>query len=382
MKRTRQGASAALFLAPNLFGFLVFTAVPLAVSLVMAFTNWDLRRRVPLEFVGLRNFADLLTASEFWLYLINTLYLMLAIPVGIAGSLGLAMLIHGRTGGRSAVGRFAHAGLALGCGVVIGGGLLATGSGAARVAAGLLLLASCVYALGALTGVVAFRTLYYLPSFTSGVALYILWKGLYNPHTGPINASLRWLLDGSWGGLNETIGWLGLGPLRPPDWLQSVHNLLALSPEHPGVTPSLFGVGAREALMLMGFVTGVGGNNMLLYLAGLSNVPQELYEAADIDGASRWQKFRAVTWPQLAPTTFFIFVMSCIGGLQGGFDVARVMTDGGPAGTTTTLSYYIYNKAFNEFRFGYASAVAWVLFAMVFALTLITWWFGSRRTDE
>ena len=132
----------------------------------------------------------------------------------------------------------------------------------------------------------------------------------------------------------------------------------------------------------MGVVTSVGGGNMLLYLAGLSNIPPELYEAADIDGASGWQRFWSVTWPQLAPTTFFIVVMSCIGGLQGGFDVARVMTNGGPSGTTTTLSFFIYDKAFNEFRFGYASAIAWVLFMIVFAVTAVNWKFGNRQLND
>lgn len=142
-----------------------------------------------------------------------------------------------------------------------------------------------------------------------------------------------------------------------------------------------FGLGAREAIMFMGIWTGIGGNNMLLYLAGISNIPLELYEAADIDGAGKWAKFRHVTWPQLAPTTFFIVVMSTIGGLQGGFEQARVMTQGGPAGITTTLSYYIYTVAFEQLKLGYASAVAWVLFVIIFALTLLNWKYGNRHVN-
>jgi multiple sugar transport system permease protein len=114
-------------------------------------------------------------------------------------------------------------------------------------------------------------------------------------------------------------------------------------------------------------------------LAALSNVPPELVEAAQIDGASRWQVFRHITWPQLAPTTFFILVMSFIGALQGGFDSAKVMTGGGPAGTTTTLAYYIYTKGFEEFEVGYASMVSWVLFAIILAVTLMYWKFGNRE---
>jgi len=131
----------------------------------------------------------------------------------------------------------------------------------------------------------------------------------------------------------------------------------------------------------MGVWTAIGGNNMLLYLAALSNVPPELYEAAQLDGANKWQTFKHVTWPQLAPTTFFIVIMSIIGGFQAGFDQARVMTSGGPAGTTTTLSYYIYQQAFEQFRMGYASAVSWVLFVIIFVMTLISWKFGNREAE-
>jgi len=149
----------------------------------------------------------------------------------------------------------------------------------------------------------------------------------------------------------------------PPEWLQHYNW-------------------AKPAIMIMGFWAAVGSNNMLMYLAGISNVPQDLYEAADIDGASRMQKFWSVTWPQLAPTTFFIVIMSVIGGLQGGFEMARTMTQGGPAGSTTTLSYFIYNEAFLTGRLGFSSAVAWTLFALVFVVTMINWRFGNRYVND
>ena len=376
--------SALLFTSPNVIGFLVFLAGPLVISFLMAFTNWDLRRNVSLQFVGLRNFADLLGDERFWLYLVNTLYLMLGIPFGIAGSLALALMLNKPLTEGTIAGRFVHGGLVLLCGLVIGGGVLSIGAegSATRVAAGLVLVGAIVYCLAVFTGIVTYRTIYYLPSFTSGVALFILWRALYNPQTGPINAAIDWLLNGSWGGLNAMLAWVNVGPLAPPQWLQSVNNLLALDAEHVGFRAGNFGIGAREAILLMGVITSVGGGNMLLYLAGLSNIPPELYEAADIDGAGAWQRFWAVTWPQLAPTTFFITVMSCIGGLQGGFDTAKVMTNGGPIGTTTTLSFHIYDKAFNEFRLGYASAIAWVLFALVFAVTAVNWKFGNRQLND
>ena len=131
----------------------------------------------------------------------------------------------------------------------------------------------------------------------------------------------------------------------------------------------------------MGVWIAIGGNNMLLYIAALTNVPQDMVEAAQLDGAGKWGVFRSVTWPFLAPTTFFIVVMSFIGGLQGGFEQARVMTMGGPAGTTTTTAYYIYTKAFEEFQIGYASAISYVLFAIIFVITLVNWRLGNKELN-
>ena len=151
--------------------------------------------------------------------------------------------------------------------------------------------------------------------------------------------------------------------LRTPDWLGSIYW-------------------AKPAIMFMGLWGAIGGNTMLLYLAALTNVPQSLYEAADIDGAGRFTKFWNVTWPQLAPTTFFVVVMGVIGGLQGGFEMARVMTGGGPAQQTTTLSYYIFTEGFETGRLAFASATSWVMFFLVFSITLFNWKFGNRYVNE
>jgi len=307
---------AMAFLLPNFLGFVVFTAGPVLFSLTVSFTNWNLQQTVPFAWTGAQNYVEMVADPQFWLYFANTVYLMLGMPVAIAGSLFLAILLSQR-----------------------------------------------------LRGIVVYRTLFYLPSFTSGVALMILWKALYNPDFGPINAAIDWF--------SNTFH-LGLSA---PKWLLSTQNLVGLDVEQLRLTSGQWGMGARDAIILMGVWTAIGGNNMLLYLAALTNIPQELYEAAQIDGAGRWALFRDVIWPQLAPTTFFIVVMSVIGGMQGGFEQARVMTQGGPAGTTTTLSYYIYVKAFEEFQIGYASAVSWVLFSIIFVITLINWRFGSRELN-
>jgi multiple sugar transport system permease protein len=306
-----------LFLLPNLLGFGVFTAGPVLFALVASFTNWDLLHPHRFEWIGLENFRELLSDSRFWAYLINTLYLMLGLPISIAGSLFLAILLNQK-----------------------------------------------------IRGIIAYRTMFYLPTFTSGVALMIMWKALLNPDYGPINAVIHWI-----------FAHIGLGWVAMPQWLVSMSNLLGLDPERVQFNWKFFGLGAKDALILMGIWTAIGGNNMLLYLAALTNVSPELYEAAEIDGAGRWARFRNVTWPQIAPTTFFITVMSIIGGLQAGFEQARVMTEGGPAGVTTTLTYHIYLKAFEEFQMGYASAIAWILFLMILGFTMIHWKLSAKELN-
>jgi len=444
-RRRKELAWALLFIGPNLVGFLVFVAFPVVFSLVMAFTNWDLLQREPLRFAGLENFRTMLFGAEakrFWKFFTNTLYLMLGIPAGIAGSLFLAVLLHEplRYGRRWVRGSLLAICLLAGA----GGAALCFGSGRTTAGLALAILTGCSL-IGLTVDRVGFRTLFYLPFFTSGVAMFILWKNLFNPQFGPINQAINTLLAALehaasrtppalchlfaiggavvlagpmavWTlaratqtlrrgyGLAGCLGWLFLGGgavsgllvifyglyhfpelaglhLEAPRWLSSTKNLLGLDPEHVWPRRGNFGLGARDALILMGIWSGIGGNNMLLYLAGLSNIPLELYEAAMIDGAGRWAKFRHVTWPQLAPTTFFIVIMSFIGGLQGGFEQARVMTEGKPAETTVTLGYYIYLEGFEEFRLGYASAVAWVLFLMIFVITCINWRFGSRQLN-
>lgn len=283
--------------------------------------------------------------ARFWYYFYNTLFLMMGLPAAVGGALALALLLNEElplgTWRQRLPGALTCLGLALLCAVL--------GFGLGWKNIGLLAALIWLFAgLGFLFNIVTFRTIFYLPQFTSGVAVFILWKSLYRPETGPINIGLEAGFDA-----------LGLA-LLAPSWLAEI-------------------AWAKSAILAMGVWIFIGGQNMLLYLAALSNVPQELLEAASIDGASRWQRFRHVTWPQLAPTTFFITVVSVIGGLQGGFEQARVMTGGGPAGSTTALSYYIYNKMFQDLDMGYAAAISWVLFAFIFLATALNWRFGRDQ---
>ena len=193
-----------------------------------------------------------------------------------------------------------------------------------------------------LKGIVFFRTVYFLPTLCAGVAIYMLWRLIYNPDFGVLNT-----LIAKFGEL------LGL-PLKGPYWLTDE-------------------AWAKPALIIMNIWQTVGGYNMILYLAALQGVPRDFYDAAEVDGANSWQKFWAVTWPQISPTTFFIAIMSLIGGFQAGFDPAYIMTGGGPNGATTTIIYYLYNNAFQWHNMGYAAAIAWILFLIVFAFTLLQW---------
>ncbi len=192
-----------------------------------------------------------------------------------------------------------------------------------------------------LRGTYAYRLVYFLPSVLAGVPIYYLWRWIYNPNHGLLNTLL------------EYAGIAG------PDWLGSA-------------------LWAKPALMLMGSWMAIGGSGMILYLAALQGVPQELHEAARLDGANAWQRFRHITWPAVMPVTFFIFTMGIIYGLQSGLDSAYVMTGGGPNGSTTTLGFYLYQKAYLRFEMGYASALAWVLFTLVLGLTLIHWRRGKQ----
>src|SRR3989338_6170135 len=289
---------AWLFLLPNVVGFLLFVSLPVVASILLSFFDWDIITWPP-RFVGLDNFVRLLGWSHepggwrahdplFWQFACNTLYLMLAIPINIFGSLALAVALHRRV-----------------------------------------------------PGLRCFRTVYFLPTISSGAAIALLWIWIYNPHFGLLNPAIE-----------RAAQWLQLPHVRGPEWLSS---------------PAW----AKPALMLMGFWTMVGGYNMVLYLAAFQGIPKEFYEAADMDGATGWQKFWHVTWPMISPTTFFIVIMSIIGGFQGGFLNAYMMTRGGPNGATTTIEYYIFNNLYAYQHAGYAAAIACVLFLVILAVTVV-----------
>lgn len=192
---------------------------------------------------------------------------------------------------------------------------------------------------GGRRGVVIYRTIYFLPVVTSSVAVALLWRWLYVPGLGIID------------GLLQMVG------IQGPDWLGDVHWAL-------------------PAVMIMSVWQGLG-YTMVLYLAGLQGIPEHLFDAAKVDGADAWQRFRHVTLPLLSPTTFFIVVIGVIGGLQV-FDQIFVMTSGGPMESTNTATFFVYQTGFQFLKMGLASAAAWVMFVVIFIATLVQWRFQSR----
>jgi multiple sugar transport system permease protein len=177
-----------------------------------------------------------------------------------------------------------------------------------------------------------FRTVFYLPSVVAGVATALVWTLLLNPDFGAVNFILR-----------------KIGIAHPPGWLLDEKWAM------PGlILMSMWGL----------------GNMMIIYLAGLQNVPEELHEAAEIDGAGALKRFRHVTLPMITPTIFFNLVMSVIGSFQV-FMQSYVMTNGGPNDATLTYVLYLYRNAFEQFKMGYASALAWILFVIILSMTLL-----------
>lgn len=185
-------------------------------------------------------------------------------------------------------------------------------------------------------GITFFRVAFYLPVVTSTVASGMIWLWMYAPDTGLVNRLL------------ESVGLHGQRWLIDPNW-------------------------ALLSVMLVAIWKNLG-YTMTIFLAALQGIPAHLYEAAEIDGANTWDKFRVITIPLLKPATFFIFVTSIISSFQV-FGSVYVMTNGGPGYATTTVVHQIYLNAFRYLRMGYASAEALVLFIVIFSLSLFNWRF-------
>ena len=192
-----------------------------------------------------------------------------------------------------------------------------------------------------LAGTTLYRTVFFMPHLIPAVALSVVWIFLLQPRLGPVNAFLR-----------------DLGVEDPPSWLAARDSAL-------------------YTVIMINVWAAVGGNTMLIFLAGLQGVPQELYEAADIDGAGPIRKFWSVTLPLLTPTIFFNVVLAIIGSLKV-FTTAWVATKGGPSYATWFFALHIYTEAFQYFRLGYGSALAWVLAVIIMFFTWVQVQYSRR----
>jgi multiple sugar transport system permease protein len=278
-----------LFLSPWIIGFVLFGAGPIIASLFLSFTDYDIFNRP--NWVGMANYHKLL-ADDPLIYkaLWNTLfYTVFAVPLGAASALLMAVLLNQK-----------------------------------------------------IRGVSIWRTVYYLPTVVSGVAMAVLWRWIFNPEVGLLNTLLRPLLR--------------LFNLPDPSWLVDPHLI-------------------KPAYVMMS-MWGVGGS-MIIFLAGLQSIPRHLYEAAEIDGAGRWGQFRHVTLPMLTPAVFFVLTMGIIGSFQI-FTQAYVMTGRGTDNAALYYVLYLFDQAFRYFRMGYAAAMAWALFVVVLAVTVIQFRLARR----
>lgn len=207
-----------------------------------------------------------------------------------------------------------------------------------------------------------FRTSYFLPTVTSIIAISIVWKWIYHPRIGI---------------LNYFLSLIGIDPLL---WLEESRGIFEMMFQ---TNLPLFLKGPSLALVALSIMSVWKslGYNIIIFLAGLQNIPGHYYEQAKIDGASRWQIFRHITVPLLSPTTFYVFIMTTITSFQV-FAPVWMMTGpppGGPLGTTNVIVYYLFDKAFNFLKYGYATAVAFILFIIILALTIVQKRYGEKN---
>lgn len=211
--------------------------------------------------------------------------------------------------------------------------LIYAGIGVPLTTAGGMLVALALN--GPIPGRAVLRLIFFIPFIANAVAIAATWILLYDPRYGPINRFLQ-----------------SLGIDDPPLWLASSDWALT-------------------ALIIMAVWHGAGYASVI-YLAALQDVPQDLHEAAALDGAGTFERFKVITFPFLTPTSFFLLVTGFIGASQS-FGMINLMTQGGPGSSTTVLSYYVYLNAFRFYQFGYASAVAWIMFLVILVLTMLLW---------
>lgn len=272
-----------LFIAPMLILTVTLVIIPILLSGVISFSNWNFVSGLDgFKFVGLDNYSRLMQDESFHRSLYNNLIMIAVVPVAMFLALVLAVLINKATYFKT-----------------------------------------------------FFKVIYFMPFISSFVAIALLWRVLYHPNNGPINGFLR-----------------SIGVEHPPMWLADPKFALI-------------------SVMIIMVWTSLGFN-MVIYLAGLQNISRDLYEAADVDGASPLRQFFRITLPMLSPTSFFLLITGIVGSFKV-FDLIMVLTGGGPAGSTSVIVYYLYEVAFVNLESGYASAMGIILLILILLVTLVQW---------
>ena len=188
------------------------------------------------------------------------------------------------------------------------------------------------------------KILFFIPYIASVVAVCVVWQVLLQPSFGPVNQILT-----------------ALGVQDPPKWLVDFHWAL----------PSVMFI----------YVWQQVGYYVIVFLAGINNISKDIYEAAEIDGASGIRQFFSITIPLVSPTTFFLSIMGIIGSFKV-FDHISVLTDGGPGNATSVMAFYVYETAFEDYKMGYANTLAWALFLLIFLVTIVQWKYQAKFSAE
>lgn len=286
-KRLKEACTGYLYLLPSVTILICFWFFPAFYAFLVSLYRWDFMNPVK-TFVGLGNYVSLVTSTEFWRVMLNTVYYMVgSIPTAMFLALILALALNEK-----------------------------------------------------IKFLAFFRSSIFAPVISCIIAMSAVWLWMYDPINGLLNYFLQLL------------------GVKPMQWLSDTKT-------------------AMPALIIMDIWKHTG-YDMIIYLAGIQSIPESYYEAAKIDGAGRWERFRYITWPLLAPTTLFILIISVIRRFQV-FSMVHTMTGGGPAGATDVIVYYLYETAFQDFRMGYAFSISYILFIVILAATLIQWKVGAKK---
>ncbi len=282
-RQLRTDLTGYAFIAPNVLGFTLFTLVPMVISLIISFTDWDYTQGFGnWTFNGGANYLEMWSDTWFVDSLVNTIVFAIGVvPITIFLALVLAVVID----------KFCF-------------------------------------------GKLPIRLAMFMPYISNVVAIAIVWVMMYSP----------------WGPFTQMVKSLGIE--NPPQWLG----------DHDWALP---------AIIIMQIWAGVG-YAMMIYTSSITGLPKDIYEAADIDGANEITKFFKITIPFLSPTTFFLVITTFISSFQI-FAPIQIMTRGGPGTSTHVLVYYIYTTAFTFYRMGYAASMSWILFIILFMITIVQW---------